>query len=314
MGLPRAVGQRRPDLLEVRRGCRASCRPTGEHRGGDAGRGAAGTDRIGPGSAHQRPGRRRDGCHARSRRLSPHRGSGDPRPVAYLRRASPRTRASGDRHAAPIRRSRSRACARKGELVEIRAADLRFTPDEAAAYLNELMGLALTAGDIAALEERTEGWIAALQLAALSMQGREDAAGLHRGLRRRRSVRRRLPRRGGPAAPARATCGPSCCAPRSSTGSPARCAMPSPRDRGQRHARGARAGQPVRHPARRPARLVSVPPPVRRRAPRTPGGGAGGLRPGPPSARQRVVRGRTAIPPRPSATPSPARITSAPLA
>src|SRR5690242_5133615 len=62
----------------------------------------------------------------------------------------------------------------RGELAEIRAADLRFTAGEAAAYLNEVMGLALTVADVAALEGRTEGWIAALQLAALSMQGRED--------------------------------------------------------------------------------------------------------------------------------------------
>jgi LuxR family transcriptional regulator, maltose regulon positive regulatory protein len=71
----------------------------------------------------------------------------------------------------PLARLRGR-----GELAEIRAADLRFTPGEAAAYLNEVMGLVLTAADVAALEGRTEGWIAALQLAALSMQGREDAA------------------------------------------------------------------------------------------------------------------------------------------
>ena len=64
----------------------------------------------------------------------------------------------------------------RGDLVEIRAADLRFTPDEAAAYLNGVMGLALTAQDVEALEGRTEGWIAALQLAALSMQGRDDTA------------------------------------------------------------------------------------------------------------------------------------------
>ena len=68
-----------------------------------------------------------------------------------------------------------------GELVEIRAADLRFTPDEAAAYLNDAMGLDLAAGDVAALEDRTEGWIAALQLAALSMQGRDDIAGFIAG-------------------------------------------------------------------------------------------------------------------------------------
>jgi LuxR family maltose regulon positive regulatory protein len=69
----------------------------------------------------------------------------------------------------------------RGELVEIRAAALRFTPDEAAAYLNGVMGLALTAQDMAALEGRTEGWIAALQLAALSMQGRDDVAGFIAG-------------------------------------------------------------------------------------------------------------------------------------
>ena len=78
--------------------------------------------------------------------------------------------------ALPLARFRAR-----GELVEVRAADLRFTPDEAASYLNEAIGLALTAADIAALEERTEGWIAALQLAALSLQGREDVAGFIAG-------------------------------------------------------------------------------------------------------------------------------------
>jgi LuxR family maltose regulon positive regulatory protein len=69
----------------------------------------------------------------------------------------------------------------RGELVEIRAADLRFRPEEAAAYLTEVMGLDLTAADVAALEARTEGWIAALQLAALSMQGRGDVAGFIAG-------------------------------------------------------------------------------------------------------------------------------------
>ena len=78
--------------------------------------------------------------------------------------------------ALPLARLRAR-----GELVETRAADLRFTLDEAAAYLNEIMGLQLTARDVAALEGRTEGWIAALQLAALSMQGRDDVAGFIAG-------------------------------------------------------------------------------------------------------------------------------------
>ena len=69
----------------------------------------------------------------------------------------------------PLPRMRAR-----GDLVEVRAADLRFTPDEAAAYLNDAMGLELTPEDVTALEGRTEGWIAALQLAALSMAGRDD--------------------------------------------------------------------------------------------------------------------------------------------
>lgn len=64
----------------------------------------------------------------------------------------------------------------RGELVEIRAADLRFTSDEAAEYLDEATGQHLSARDIEVLEARTEGWIAALQLAALSLQGREDVS------------------------------------------------------------------------------------------------------------------------------------------
>ena len=62
------------------------------------------------------------------------------------------------------------------QLCEIRASDLRFTSQEAAGFLNEVMGLSLSATDISALENRTEGWIAGLQLAALSMQGRKDAS------------------------------------------------------------------------------------------------------------------------------------------
>jgi LuxR family transcriptional regulator, maltose regulon positive regulatory protein len=64
----------------------------------------------------------------------------------------------------------------RGQLTELRAADLRFTPAEAAEFLNRVMGLSLSAEDIAALEARTEGWIAGLQMAALSMQGLADAS------------------------------------------------------------------------------------------------------------------------------------------
>jgi LuxR family maltose regulon positive regulatory protein len=72
----------------------------------------------------------------------------------------------------PLARLRAR-----GQLTELRAVDLRFTPSEVAAFLNQVMGLKLSAEDIAALERRTEGWIAGLQLAALSMQGQQDATG-----------------------------------------------------------------------------------------------------------------------------------------
>lgn len=71
--------------------------------------------------------------------------------------------------ALPLSRLRAR-----GELLEIRAADLRFTGDEVAAYLNDLHGFGLTATDIASLETRTEGWVAALQLAAISLRDRDD--------------------------------------------------------------------------------------------------------------------------------------------
>jgi LuxR family maltose regulon positive regulatory protein len=75
----------------------------------------------------------------------------------------------------PLPRLRSR-----GQLSEVRAADLRFTSREAGEFLNRVMGLDLTAADVDALEDRTEGWIAGLQLAALSMRGitdRDEVAG-----------------------------------------------------------------------------------------------------------------------------------------
>jgi LuxR family maltose regulon positive regulatory protein len=78
--------------------------------------------------------------------------------------------------ALPLARLRAR-----GELTEVRAADLRFTIDEATSYLEGAMGLDLSATEVEVLEGRTEGWIAALQLAALSMQGREDVAGFIAG-------------------------------------------------------------------------------------------------------------------------------------
>jgi LuxR family maltose regulon positive regulatory protein len=75
----------------------------------------------------------------------------------------------------PLARYRAR-----DQLTELRAADLRFTPSESADFLNQTMGLNLSEEDIASLESRTEGWIAGLQLAALSTQGREDVHGFIR--------------------------------------------------------------------------------------------------------------------------------------
>jgi len=70
----------------------------------------------------------------------------------------------------PLGRLRAR-----DQLTELRAADLRFTPDEAADFLKKVMGLDLSEEEVASLETRTEGWIAGLQLAAISMQGQDKS-------------------------------------------------------------------------------------------------------------------------------------------
>ena len=72
----------------------------------------------------------------------------------------------------PLPRLRAR-----GALLELRAADLRFTPDEAAAFLSDVMGLDLDAESVTALEAQTEGWAAGLQLAGLSLRDVADTAG-----------------------------------------------------------------------------------------------------------------------------------------
>ena len=116
--------------------------------------------------------------------------------------------------ALPLARLRAR-----GELVEVRAADLRFTGDEARDLPQRgQRAWRSRADDVAALERRTEGWAAALQLAALSLAGRDDRVAVHRRLRRRRPVRRRLPRRRGARPAAARRCAGSCSTPRSSTG------------------------------------------------------------------------------------------------
>ncbi|HRF46214.1 MAG TPA: LuxR C-terminal-related transcriptional regulator [Anaerolineales bacterium] len=72
----------------------------------------------------------------------------------------------------PLPRLRAR-----GQLNELRATDLRFTPSEATEFLNQSLGLNLSPENIAALEIRTEGWITGLQLAALALQGQTDVTG-----------------------------------------------------------------------------------------------------------------------------------------
>jgi LuxR family maltose regulon positive regulatory protein len=73
----------------------------------------------------------------------------------------------------PLPVARLRGC---GQLTELRLSDLRFVPDEASEFLARAMGLALSASDVTALTARTEGWIAGLQMAALSLQGKDDVS------------------------------------------------------------------------------------------------------------------------------------------
>ncbi len=71
----------------------------------------------------------------------------------------------------PLARYRAR-----GQVMELRAEDLCFGPAEAADFLRRTMNLSITEGELATLEQRTEGWVAGLQLAALSLRGRRDTA------------------------------------------------------------------------------------------------------------------------------------------
>jgi LuxR family maltose regulon positive regulatory protein len=106
--------------------------------------------------------------------------------MTFFGRALPPYTPSGDRNSfrppLPLARLRTR-----GYRVELRATDLRFTGPEVAQYLNDAMGLGLDAGSVAVLEERTEGWIAGLQMASialqshLSMRDREDVPGFIQG-------------------------------------------------------------------------------------------------------------------------------------
>ncbi len=100
--------------------------------------------------------------------------------VAFLLEHCPKTfhLVIATRSDPPLPLTRLRA---RGQTVELRAADLSFTEPEAAQFLNNGMGLRLDAGSVAALQERTEGWIAGLQMAALSMRDRKDIVGFIEG-------------------------------------------------------------------------------------------------------------------------------------
>ncbi|HEY8622119.1 MAG TPA: hypothetical protein VIM01_18845 [Dermatophilaceae bacterium] len=90
----------------------------------------------------------------------------------------------------------------RGELVEIRAADLRFTSHEAAMYLNEAAGLHLAAEDVEVLEGRTEGLDRRASARRTLNPGARGRQQLHRPVRGERPLHRRLPRRRGAGAPA----------------------------------------------------------------------------------------------------------------
>jgi len=95
--------------------------------------------------------------------------------VSFLLEHCPRTLhvVIATRSDPPLPLARMRA---RGESVELRAADLRFTESETTQFLNDVMALDLDTGSVAILEKRTEGWIAGLQMAALSMRNRKDVA------------------------------------------------------------------------------------------------------------------------------------------
>ena len=100
--------------------------------------------------------------------------------VAFLLEHCPKTfhLVIATRSDPPLPLARLRA---RNQTVELRAADLRFTELEAAQFLNDVMGLHLDARSVAVLEERTEGWIVGLQMAALSMRDRKDVFGFIEG-------------------------------------------------------------------------------------------------------------------------------------
>ena len=187
----------------------------------------------------------------------------------------------------PLARMRAR-----GQLAEVRAADLRFTVEESAAYFNGPMGLRLSDGRRRGAGRADRGVDRGPAAGRAVDAGPRRRQRVHRRVRRGRPLRRGLPRRGGPRPPARRR-------PRV----PARDVDPRAADRPalrRRHRarrrqgdpRGARARQPLPRPARRQAAVVPVPPPVRRRPARAPPRRAARARGRAARAGQRLVRGQ----------------------
>ena len=152
-----------------------------------------------------------------------------------------------------------------GSLTEIRAADLSFSLDEADALFRAL-GVVLAPEDLATLWRRTEGWAAALRLAAVSLQHHPDAARLHRALRRHRRHDQRLPGQRGAGPPAtRAARLPAAHLDRRDAERRAR--RRADRGDGRPRDAGATGARRRAHDAARRARHLASIPPVVRRAP-----------------------------------------------
>ncbi len=151
----------------------------------------------------------------------------------------------------------------RGQLLELRADDLRFTGPEAAEFLTGRLGLELEPTDVELLVARTEGWPAGIYLAALSLAGAADRHALVARVRRDQRAYRRLPRGRGPRGP----CARAADVHAAHVG--ARAAVRAALRRGPRGRRvGGRAGapgpdEPLPRPARRPPALVPLPPPLR---------------------------------------------------
>ena len=252
---------------------------------------AAGPDRDGADDPAQRPRRRRRRPRAGAGRLPPR----STRPTCRRGWRSCSTTCLPRLHlviagradpALPLARLRAR-----GELVEVRAADLRFTPEEAVGLPQRCDGSRAHRRGRGGAGGADRGLDRGAPAGGAVDAGPGRRQRLHRRLRRGRPLRRRLPGRGGAATPARR--GPELPAADLRPGPAQRPAVRCRhrRRRWQGDAGGAGPGEPVPGPARRPPPVVPLPPPLRRRAAGAPAGRAARPRPGAAPAGERLVRG-----------------------